>query len=272
MNEVKLLEMIEKKEYVKIKERLSQMNEVDVADLLDPLDENTTLLIFRMLPKDLAVGVFAHFSSEQQSSIVNSITDKELTHILDELFFDDMIDMIEEMPANLVDKILKNSNTEERNLINQFLKYPVDSAGSIMTIEYVVLKKHMIVGEALAHIRKTGLNKETIYTCYVVNDKRILEGIVSLRNLVIADEDTKISDLMEEDIIYVHNHDYRESVGNLFIKYGFMALPVVDKENRLTGIITFDDILDVMEQEATEDFQIMAAMAPQRRSTWMPAS
>jgi magnesium transporter len=262
LNEVKLLEMIEKKEYVKIKERLSQMNEVDVADLLDPLDENTTLLIFRMLPKDLAVGVFAHFSSEQQSSIVNSITDKELTHILDELFFDDMIDMIEEMPANLVDKILKNSNTEERNLINQFLKYPVDSAGSIMTIEYVVLKKHMIVGEALAHIRKTGLNKETIYTCYVVNDKRILEGIVSLRNLVIADEDTKISDLMEEDIIYVHTHDDRESVGNLFIKYGFMALPVVDKENRLTGIITFDDILDVMEQEATEDFQIMAAMAP----------
>lgn len=262
MNEVKLLEMIEKKEYVKIKERLSQMNEVDVADLLDPLDENTTLLIFRMLPKDLAVGVFAHFSSEQQSSIVNSVTDKELTHILDELFFDDMIDMIEEMPANLVDKILKNSNTEERKLINQFLKYPVDSAGSIMTIEYVVLKKHMTVGEALAHIKKTGLNKETIYTCYVVNDKRILEGIVSLRNLVIADEDTKISDLMEEDIIYVHTHDDRESVGNLFIKYGFMALPVVDKENRLTGIITFDDILDVMEQEVTEDFQIMAAMAP----------
>ena len=238
------------------------MSEVDIAEFLDPLDPNTTLLIFRMLPKDLAVEVFAHFSPEQQSSIVHSATDKELSHILEELFFDDMIDMIEEMPANLVKKILKNSNPEERQLINQFLKYPVDSAGSIMTIEYVELKKDMTVREAMDHIRETGLTKETIYTCYVTDSNRILEGIVSLRELVVSDEDLRLADIMEDEVIFVNTHDDRETVGNLFIKYGFMALPVVDNENRLTGIITFDDILDVIEQEATEDFQIMAAMAP----------
>ncbi|MDR7869654.1 MAG: magnesium transporter [Tissierellaceae bacterium] len=259
---LEMLEMINKKQYAKLKNELSEMNEVDVAEFLDPLNQNTTLLIFRMLPKDLATEVFAHFSPEQQSSIVNAITDKELTHILEELFFDDMIDMIEEMPANLVNKILINSNPEERKLINQFLKYPVDSAGSIMTIEYVNLTKDMTVKQAMVHIKETGLNKETIYTCYVTNKNRVLEGIVSLRTLVISDGDELIQDLMEEDIIYVNTHDDQESVGNLFTKYGFMALPVVDNENRLTGIITFDDILDVIEQEATEDFQKMAAMAP----------
>lgn len=265
MDELKaleILELINTKKYQQLKKEISDMNEVDLAELLDPLDENTTLLVFRMLPKDLAVEVFAHFSPEQQSSIVHAITDKELTYILDELFFDDMIDMIEEMPANLVNKILKNSNAEERRLINQFLKYPVDSAGSIMTIEYVDLKKDMTVKEAMEHIKKTGLNKETIYTCYVVGKNRVLEGIVSLRNLVISDENMKVEELMEEDFIFVNTHDDQESVGNIFTKYGFMALPVVDTENRLTGIITFDDILDVIEQEATEDFQRMAAMAP----------
>ena len=265
MNELKffeMLEMINEKQYQKLKNELSEMNEVDIAELMDSLDQNTTLLIFRMLPKDLAVEVFAHFSPEHQSSIVNAVTDKELTNILDELYFDDMIDMIEEMPANLVNKILKNSNPEERKLINQFLKYPVDSAGSIMTIEYVNLNKDMTVKQAMAHIKETGLNKETVYTCYVTNKNWILEGIVTLRSLVTSEEYMKIEDLMEDDIIYVNTHDDQESVGNLFTKYGFMALPVVDNENRLTGIITFDDILDVIEQEATEDFQKMAALAP----------
>ena len=265
MNELKffeMLKMINEKQYQKLKNELSEMNEVDIAELMDSLDQNTTLLIFRMLPKDLAVEVFAHFSPEHQSSIVNAVTDKELTNILDELYFDDMIDMIEEMPANLVNKILKNSNPEERKLINQFLKYPVDSAGSIMTIEYVNLNKDMTVKQAMAHIKETGLNKETVYTCYVTNKNWILEGIVTLRSLVTSEEYMKIEDLMEDDIIYVNTHDDQESVGNLFTKYGFMALPVVDNENRLTGIITFDDILDVIEQEATEDFQKMAALAP----------
>lgn len=262
MNNEEILELIHQKKYVQLKKELSEMNEVDVAEILDPLDSNTTLLIFRMLPKDLAVDVFAHFSIDQQREIINAITDRELSHILDELFFDDMIDMIEEMPANIVNKILKNSNQDQRKLINQFLKYPADSAGSIMTIEYVELKQNMIVKEALQHIKETGITKETVYTCYVTNNNRVLEGIVSLRSLVISNEDQKVSELMEDDIIFVNTHDDQEVVADVFIKYGFLALPVVDNENRLTGIITVDDIMDVMEQEATEDFQRMAAMAP----------
>ncbi|HOT21037.1 MAG TPA: magnesium transporter, partial [Sedimentibacter sp.] len=201
-------------------------------------------------------------SPEQKADIINAVTDKELKYILDELFFDDMIDLIEEMPANVVNKILINSTQEERTLINQFLKYPAHSAGSIMTIEYVELKKNMTVKEALEHIKKTGINKETIYTCYVTDKKRKLEGIVSLRNLVVSDPDQSINDIMQEEVIYVETHDDQEIIANIFKKYGFMALPVVDKEHRLIGIITFDDIMDVMEDEATEDFQRMAAMVP----------
>ncbi|NLL81244.1 MAG: magnesium transporter, partial [Tissierellia bacterium] len=262
MNELEIIQLIEEKRYKELKVALSEMNEVDIADILNDLDSNTTLLIFRMLPKDLAVDVFSHFSTVQQEDIINAVTDKELNHILDELFFDDMIDIIEEMPSNVVDKILRNSTQEERNLINQFLKYPEDSAGSIMTIEYVELKKTMTVKEAILHLKEIGLDKETIYTCYVTNSKRTLEGIVSLRKLVVSDEDKIISDLMDTDIVYVNTHDDQESVANVFVKYGFLALPVVDNEGRITGIITVDDIMDVIERETTEDFQIMAAMVP----------
>lgn len=262
MDERRLLELIEQKKYMEIKKELSEMNEVDVAELLDPLDAHMTLLIFRMLPKDLAVEVFAHFSMEQQLGIINSVTDKELEYIMDELFFDDMIDLIEEMPANIVKKVLKATKEDERKLINQFLKYPADSAGSIMTIEYVDLKKGMTVKEALGHIKETGLNKETVYTCYVTDRKRTLEGFVSLRTLVTSEEELLIDDIMEDEVIHVNTHDDQESVANVFRKYGFLAIPVVDNENRLTGIITVDDIMDIMEQEATEDFQIMAAMSP----------
>ncbi len=262
MENFDILELIEKKQYAKLKRLLSEINEVDIAELLEPLDANNTLLVFRMLPKDLAVEVFAHFTPEQQSGIVKDVTDRELTYILGELFFDDMIDMIEEMPANLVDKILKNTNKEQRQLINQFLKYPADSAGSIMTIEYVDLKKDMTVKQAMAHLKASVLDKETIYTCYVTDHNRVLEGIVSLRTLVISDDKTIIKDIMEDEIIFVNTFDDQETVGGLFTKYGFMAIPVVDNENRLTGIITFDDILEVIEQEATEDFQKMAAITP----------
>ena len=261
MDERIVLELIEQKKYLKLKQVLSEMNEVDIAEILNPLDAHTTLLIFRMLPKDLAVEVFAYFSTEQQKDIINAITDKELKHILDELFFDDMIDLIEEMPANVVNKILSNCK-EERQLINQFLKYPPNSAGSLMTIEYVDLRKDMTIGESLAHIKETGLNKETIYTCYVIDGNRTLEGILSLRTIVTEDEDKFVEDFMGEEVIFVNTHDDQETVANVFKKYGFLALPVVDKEHRLTGIITFDDIMDVMEQEATEDFQLMAAMSP----------
>ncbi len=262
MIEQELRELIEGKKYAAIKKNLSELNAVDIAELLDPLELNTALLIFRMLPKDLAVEVFAHFSYEQQGNIINVITDKELSHILDELFFDDMMDIIEEMPANIVNKILRNSTQEERNMINQFLKYPEYSAGSIMTIEYVDLKQGMTVKEALLHIKDIGLSKETVYTCYVTDDNRVLEGIVSLRAIVTSEDNEIIKDLMEKELIYVNTHDDQETVAGIFKKYGFIALPVVDKEHRLTGIITVDDIIDVIEQEATEDFQRMAAMEP----------
>jgi magnesium transporter len=262
MNEKEILELIEEKKYIHIQKILSQMNEVDVADLLDQLDDQTTLLLFRMLPKDLAAGVFANISKEQQSEIIDAITDKELTKIMDELFFDDMIDLIEEMPANIVKKILRITKEDERELINQFLMYPEDSAGSIMTIEYVDLKKAMTVKEALMHIKETGMNKETVYTCYVTDRERKLEGFISLRTLVTEDEDLIIEGIMDTDVIHVNTHDDQENVANQFKKYGYLALPVVDNENRLTGIITVDDIMGVMEQEATEDFQRMAAMSP----------
>ena len=262
MDEKEILRLIDEKKYIAIQKELSEMNEVDVAELLDPLDAKTTLLIFRMLPKDLAANVFSHFSKEQQLGIINAITDKELMHIMDELFFDDMIDLLEEMPANIVKKILRYTSEDERALINHFLKYPEDSAGSLMTIEYVDLKKAMTVKEALKHIKETGMDKETVYTCYVTDSKRTLEGFISLRTLVTADEDIIIGNIMESEVIHVNTHDDQENVANQFKKYGYLALPVVDNENRLTGIITVDDIMEVMEQEATEDFQRMAAMSP----------
>ena len=262
MDEKLLEQLLEEKKYVRIKKELSDMNEVDVAELLDPLDPHTTLLLFRMLPKDLAVEVFSYFSTDQQLGIINSVTDKELEHIIDELFFDDMIDLIEEVPANIVNKILIYAKEDERKLINQFLKYPADSAGSIMTIEYVELRKNMTVGEAMAHIKEIGLNRETVYTCYVTDKNRTLEGFVSLRTLVTSEDNEVIKDIMEDEVINVNTHDDQETVASAFSKYGFLAIPVVDKEHRLTGIITVDDIMDVIEQETTEDFQIMAAMSP----------
>ena len=262
MDERRLKQLIEAKKYVVLKKELETLNEADVAELLEPLDIHTSLLIFRMLPKDLAVDVFAHFSLEQQRNFIGMVTDKELKDIIDELFFDDMIDIIEEMPANIVKKILLHAKEEERSLINQFLRYPPDSAGSIMTIEYVDLKKTMTVKDALDHIKETGLTKETVYTCYVTDKNRTLEGIVSLRKLVISAEDDTIGDIMDSDVIYVHTHYDQETVAAMFKKYGFLALPVVDKEDRLTGIITIDDIVNVIDQETTEDFQKMAAMSP----------
>ena len=258
----KILLLIEDKKYIQIKRILQDMNEVDIAEVLDRLDSYNALLIFRMLPKDLAVEVFAYFEPDRQIEIIEAITDKEVKNIVDELFFDDMIDLIEEMPANIVKKVLKHSTAEERKLINQFLKYPPDSAGSLMTIEYVELRQSMTVKEALQHIKETGMSKETVYTCYVTDMNRKLEGIISLKLLVISPEDKIIADLMEDDLISVKTHDDQEYVAGVFKRYGFLALPVVDMENRLTGIITVDDIIDVMEQEATEDFQIMAAMSP----------
>lgn len=263
MNEQDLLELINSRSYITIKETLSEMNEVDVAELLNPLETNKALLIFRMLPPDLASAVFSNFTKEQQINIINLVSDNELKDIVKQLFLDDVVDLIEEVPGNIVNKILRNSNETKRKLINQFLKYPADSAGSIMTIEYVNLHKELTVKEALEQIQKTGKNKRTVYICYVTDKNRVLEGFVSLRVLITTEDDQlTVEDIMEEELILVNTHDDQETVAALFKKYGFVVLPVVDNERRLIGIITVDDIMDIMEQEATEDFQIMAAISP----------
>lgn len=262
MEESKIQDLLEEKKYIQLKKELETMRAVDIAEVFKPLDVHKSLLLFRMLPKDLAVEVFSRLSPDQQESLISLITDEEVSSIVDEIFFDDMIDMLEEMPANIVNKVLIHADEDRRNLINKFLNYPADSAGSLMTIEYVDLRKEMTVNDALSHIQETGLDKETVYTCYVIDDQRKLEGIVSLRKLVISDGDTYIKDIMDEDVVYTHTRSDREEVADLFKRYGFLALPVVDREDRLTGIITFDDIIEVIDQETTEDFQKMAAMAP----------
>ena len=219
-------------------------------------------MVFRLLPKDLAAEVFSYVSKEQQEFIIESITDREIKSIIDELFLDDTVDLIEEMPANVVKKVLKNTSEERRKLINQFLKYPENSAGSLMTIEVVDLKKEMRVDQALEYIRRIGLDKETINVCYVMDKNRKLEGIIPIRKLILSEPDETIENIMETNIISVHTLDDQEDIANIFRKYDLLAIPVVDKEGRLVGIITIDDIVDIIEQENTEDFQRMAAMQP----------
>lgn len=261
MNE-RIVELIKEKRFKEVRTEILELNTVNIADILEELEIGEALVVFRMLPKDVSVEVFAYLSNEQQMNIINSITDKEIKHIMNELYFDDMIDFIEDLPANIVKKILMNTKEEERVLINQFLNYPDNSAGSLMTIEYVDLKKNMTVQHAIDHIKKTGIEKETIYTCYVTDSNRKLEGIVSLRKLVISDSNNTIEELMSKDPVYVNTHDDQEIVAQLFKKYDFIAIPVLDREERLIGIITVDDIVDVIEQENTEDFQKMAGIEP----------
>jgi len=253
---------IEEKNYSEIKKALEDMQPADIAELLEELDTKNSLLVFRMLHKDVAVEVFAHLSVKQQTSFTLMIKEDELKEILEELYFDDKIDYLEEMPSSVVKKILKNSPETERKLINQFLNYPENSAGSLMTIELVDLKKELTIDEALLRIRRTALDKETIYTCYVTDNNRKLEGTVSLKDLVIAPGNKKVEDIMETDPIYVRTIDDQEEVANLFKKYDLLSVPVVDQENRLVGIITIDDIVDVIEEEASEDIQIMHGLAP----------
>ncbi len=260
--EEKFKELIKNKQLKEAKALIENLNEVDVAFLIDELDPTTGTVVFRMLPKDIAADVFANFDSEQQQAIIRSSTDAEIKAIMDELYFDDKVDMLEEMPSNVVNSLLKYSAPEERNLINQFLKYPENSAGSLMTIEYVSLKKEMTIEESFRKIKREGIDKETIYTLYVTDDYRRLIGILSLRELIVAPAETKISELMRSEVVYVHTHDDQEDVANIFRKYGFEAIPVVDNEKRIVGIITYDDIIDIIEAETNEDFQVMAAITP----------
>ena len=255
---------IDSKHYMSARNLLLTQNEADIAEILeevgDALGIEKTVAMFRMLPKDVSVEVFSFLDSDEQTAIIQAINDKEITYILDELDFDDKIDVLEELPANIVDKILMKTPKDERKLINTFLNYPDDCAGTLMTPEYVSLQKSMTVNEALAQIKKEGIDSETIYTCYVKDFGRKLIGIVSLRSLVLADGDTKLCDLMNSDVVSVGVYDDQEEVAEAFKKYGYLAIPVVDSEHRIVGIITFDDILDVIEDEATEDIERMAGV------------
>lgn len=260
-----LLELAESREFRKLKEILMEMNEVDVASFVEELDSEKTVVVFRMLPKELATDVFACLTVETQQHIINSITDHELRGIIDDLFVDDAVDMLEELPASVVKRVLQNAAPDTRTLINQFLQYPENSAGSIMTAEYVGLKKHMTVEQAFAYIRQHGVDKETIYTCYVMDEKRMLEGVVTVKDLLMNPYDRVIGDIMDTHVIKAVTTEDQEEVADSFHKYDLLSLPVVDHEDRLVGIVTVDDIVDVIEQEATEDFEKMAAMSPSEK-------
>ncbi len=256
------MELIKNSSYAKLKEELEDNNPADIADFFKEIPKEKQLLIFRLLTKDNAADTFSFMDSDTQERIIADITDNEIRNIVNDLNLDDTVDFLSELPANLVTKVLKNTDSDKRKIINEFLHYPEDSAGSIMTIEFVQFHSYITVKEAMKQVRKTGLNKETIYSCYVVDERRILIGMVSLRSLVLADENTTVEELMEYDVIYVNTLDDQEDVAHIFKKYNFIALPVVDNENRLVGIITIDDIMDVIEQENTEDMEKMAALIP----------
>ncbi|RGY99059.1 magnesium transporter [Clostridium sp. AM58-1XD] len=264
-NMEELLKLAEEKQFRRLKEILAEMNEMDIATFLEELDSEKKVAVFRMLPKELSTEVFACLSVETQRHIINSITDFELKYIIDDLYVDDAVDMLEELPAVVVKRVLKNAGPDTRHLINEFLKYPENSAGSIMTAEYVGLRKNMTVEEAFAYIRKHGVDKETIYTCYVMDEKRFLEGVVTVKDLLMNPYDTVIGDIMDTHVIKATTTDDQEEVADDFNKYDLLSLPIVDHENRLVGIVTVDDIVDVIEQEATEDFEKMAAILPSEK-------
>ena len=260
-----LFDLVSRKQFRQLKDELCEMNEFDIASFLEELDSEKQIIIFRMLPKELASDVFACLEVETQEHIINSITDKELAYIIEELYVDDAVDMLEELPATIVKRVLQNAAPSTRLQINEFLKYPENSAGSIMTAEYIGLKKNMTVQEAFAYIRKHGYDKETIYTCYVMDAKRMLEGVVTVKDLLMNDYEVKIEDIMDTNVIKAVTTDDKEEIADLFNKYDLLSLPVVDHENRLVGIVTIDDAVDVMEEEAPEDFENMAAMLPSEK-------
>ena len=250
------------RDFATLKESLKNSNPVDIAEGLEELDDQQAIKYFRMLPKDTAAEVFAYLSSNTQQNIVNAIKDYEISRIIDELFIDDAVDFIEEMPAGVVKRVLNNLPKEKRDIINHFLKYPEGSAGSIMTIEYVDLKEHLTVSEAFDRIRRDGVDKETIYTCYVIDSERRLLGAVTVKTLLLSSLSDKIGDIMQREVIFANTSEDKEGIANDFRKYGLLAMPVVDNESRLVGIVTVDDVLEVQEEEATEDFEIMAALSP----------
>ena len=257
-----VLRFLENKKYAQIRYLLRDENPMDIAQILGEVPEESLPVVYRLLPKELAAEAFAEMEPDQQEVLIRSFSDRELQDVLDELYIDDTVDIIEEMPANVVKRILRQSDPQTRGRINEILHYPPDSAGSIMTIEYVSLKKNMTVADAFARIRATGVDKETIYTCYVTDRNRHLEGFITVKDLLLASYETQVGDIMETRVISALTVEDKEEVANRLQKYDFMALPVVDRENRLVGIVTFDDAMDVLQEENTEDIEKMAAITP----------
>ena len=265
MNKEIFVKLLQQRQYKAVRSILDVMNEVDIASLLSELDDRELALAFRLIPKDKAAEVFANMDSSMQKYLVEIFSEKELKELLDDLYMDDTVDILEELPANLVNRILDTVSTSDRALINQLLNYPEDSAGSIMTTEYVDIRENMTVAQAMAHIKQTGIHKETIYTCYVTERRRLI-GIVSAKDLMTTDDDVRIRDLMETEIISVGTHTDKEDVAQLFTRYDFLAIPVLDAEGLMVGIVTFDDAMDVMVEEATEDITKMAAINPSEKT------
>ncbi|MBR5640933.1 MAG: magnesium transporter [Firmicutes bacterium] len=257
--------LLEEKKYSTIKDVLVTMNPADIAAIFEDVDEERLPLLFRLLPKDLAAETFVEMEPEQQEILVEGFSDRELHEVMNEMFVDDAVDLVEEMPANVVKRILAQADPQMRREINELLRYPEDSAGSIMTTEYVNLHPSMTVADAIERIRRTGVDKETIYTCYVTENRKLL-GTVTVRELLMSRDDAKVGDLMETNVISVNTLDDQEEVANMFTKYGFMALPVVDSDGRMVGIVTFDDAMDVLEEETTEDMEIMAGITPSEKT------
>ena len=260
--EERLLTLLNTCKHSELRGALMMLNEVDIARFMETLDREKLLLTFRVLPKDISADVFAYMSPEQKQTLIESIGDNEIRSLIEDMFLDDAVDFLEELPANVVKRVLQNTSEEKRNLINQFLRYPENSAGSLMTIEYLELKSGLTVREAMEVIRKTGLDKETIYTLYIIDDARRLIGILPLRTLILSQDDVKIDDIMDVNPISVKTLDDQEKVAETVREYDLMTMPVVDNENRLVGIITADDVMDVIEEENTEDFEKMAALTP----------
>ena len=265
MNKEIFVKLLQQRQYKAVRSILDVMNEVDIASLLSELEDRELALAFRLIPKDKAAEVFANMDSSMQKYLVEIFSEKELKELLDDLYMDDTVDILEELPANLVNRILDTVSTSDRALINQLLNYPEDSAGSIMTTEYVDIRENMTVAQAMAHIKQTGIHKETIYTCYVTERRRLI-GIVSAKDLMTTDDDVQIRDLMETEIISVGTHTDKEDVAQLFTRYDFLAIPVLDAEGLMVGIVTFDDAMDVMVEEATEDITKMAAINPSEKT------
>jgi len=258
--------LIKEKKYFEIRKYLNDLNTVEVSELLNQFESSELIMIFRLLSKNRAADVFSYLDTEHQEMIINTMTDVETKNIFDELYFDDIVDIIEEMPSNVVKKILKNTDAKDRHTINLLLKYPDNSAGSIMTTEYMDLKKDMKVSQAIAKIRNTVEDMENVYTCYVISEDRKLEGVISLKELITNEDDTVVKNIMNRNFVSVHTNDDQEHVAEIIKKYNLIVLPVTDIENRLLGIITIDDIMDVVEQEATEDFHKMAGITPVEES------